>query len=104
MKELPIACTLTPDQMGARASTLLPELVARVQEQQDIPGGIRLRFAAESETLRLIATVIDAERQCCRFLRFQLDVEADAGPIWLAVTGPAGTREFLDSLLPSAAG
>jgi hypothetical protein len=99
MKELPIACTLTPREMAARASTLLPELLTHVREHQDLPDGFRLRFDASSETLRQIATVIDAERQCCRFLQFQLTVEPDEGPIWLAVSGPSGTREFLASLV-----
>ena len=32
-------------------------------------------------------------------LRFQITVEPDGGPIWLELTGPSGTREFLDALL-----
>jgi hypothetical protein len=43
--------------------------------------------------------VIDAERQCCRFLRFQLTVEPDLGPMWLEVAGPPGTADFLTDLL-----
>jgi hypothetical protein len=42
---------------------------------------------------------IDAERQCCRFLKFALTVEPDAGDVWLEVTGPDGTTEFLSTLL-----
>jgi hypothetical protein len=48
-----------------------------------------------------IARVMDAERQCCRFLRFQLTVEPDGGPVLLDLTGPPGTREF-SSALPDA--
>jgi hypothetical protein len=99
MKEWPIACTLTPREMAARASTLLPELLKRVREQQDLPDGFRLRFEATSDTLQQITAVIDVERQCCRFLQFQVTVEPDEGPIWLAVSGPPGTREFLASLV-----
>jgi hypothetical protein len=99
MKELPIACTLTPRDMAARASTLLPELLSRAREHQDLPEGFRLRFDATSDTLRRITAVIDAERQCCRFLQFQLTVEPNEGPIWLAVSGPPGTREFLAGLV-----
>jgi hypothetical protein len=42
---------------------------------------------------------IDAERQCCRFLKFVLTTEPDGGDVWLEVTGPDGTREFLSTLL-----
>lgn len=98
VKELPIACTLTPRDMAARASTLLPELLSRAREHQDLPEGFRLRFDAASETLHQITAVIDAERQCCRFLQFQLTVEPDGGPLWLEVSGPPGTRSFLAAL------
>jgi hypothetical protein len=43
--------------------------------------------------------MIDAERRCCRFLRFVVTVEPGDDSICLEVTGPAGTREFLDGLL-----
>ena len=45
-----------------------------------------------------IVEMIDAERQCCRFLRFRLTVEPDGDSILLDVTGPAGTKEFLDDV------
>jgi hypothetical protein len=42
--------------------------------------------------------LIDAERQCCRFLRFALTVEPDAGPIRLEFTGPRGAQAFVEAL------
>ena len=48
--------------------------------------------------LAAIAATVDAERQCCRFLRFQLTVEPDVGEISLDLTGPPGTREFVSAL------
>jgi hypothetical protein len=98
MKELPIACTLTPHEIAVRASTLLPGLLSRAREFQDRDDGVRLRFDATSETLQQITVVIDAERQCCRFLQFQLTVEPDGGPLWLDVSGPPGTKDFLAGL------
>ena len=32
-------------------------------------------------------------------LTFTVTVEPDAGPIWLEVTGPPGSREFLAGML-----
>jgi hypothetical protein len=58
-----------------------------------------LRFAAASELLQAIVTVIDAERQCCRFLQFELTLEPDGGPVWLSLTGPPGTPAFLAALI-----
>ncbi len=42
---------------------------------------------------------VSAERQCCRFLRFGITVEPDNGPVFLELTGPPGTREFIAALL-----
>jgi hypothetical protein len=43
--------------------------------------------------------LIDLERQCCPFLRFELKVLPANGPIWLELTGPEGTRDFLRTVL-----
>jgi hypothetical protein len=99
MSDLPIACTLGPAALKARREDLLGGLVRRAQERIDLPNGYRVRFSPNDEVLRTIAEVIDVERQCCRFLRFQLTVEPDQEAIWLEFTGPPGTREFLAGML-----
>src|ERR1700738_4862008 len=98
MKELPIACELTPAELDERRQGLLPGLLANAQERIALADGFRWRFAPLGELLVAVVQAIDRERQCCRFLRFGLTVEPDAGPIWLEVTGPKGTAEFLEEL------
>ena len=58
---------------------------------------MRLRFP-DPDILPRVLQVVDVERKCCRFLRFEVTLEPDLGPIWLTVTGPPGTREFLATL------
>lgn len=99
MTHLPIACTLPPGELGARGGELLTGLVKQSLERQDLPEGYRFRFGPDGDTLQRIARAMAAERQCCRFLTFHLIAEADGGPIWLDVSGPEGTRAFLDELL-----
>jgi hypothetical protein len=99
VSEWPIACTLQPDELARRGAELLPGIARRASSQQRIDNGHRYTFAASTECLTAIATMIDQERQCCRFLRFQLTVESDDGPVHLDVTGPSGTQEFLGNLL-----
>jgi len=94
----PIACTLPSGDMNARRAELLPGVIARAASREALASGYRFTFAAESETLNLIVRAIDAERQCCRFLEFQLTVAPSGGPFTLDVTGPTGTREFLEGL------
>lgn len=99
MSDLPVVCTLDPAALKARREGLLSDLVRRAEARQDLPEGQRLRFAATADTLAAIARTIEAEHHCCRFLRFQITVEPDSGPIWLELTGPPGTREFVSALL-----
>jgi hypothetical protein len=99
MHNLPIACTLGPAALKARREDLLGSLFRRADERLDLPDGYRIRFAPGNEVIPTIASVVDIERQCCRFLTFHVTVEPDGGPIWLEFTGPPGTREFLAGML-----
>jgi hypothetical protein len=99
--ELPVACTLGPSALKARREGLLADLAHRAEAHAELPEGHAFRFAASGETLALIARAIEAERQCCRFLRFRVTVEPDEGPIFLELTGPRGTRDFLAALMES---
>ena len=94
--DLPIACTLAPDALSARKSGLLERVVRQATASAEVEYGVQLTFPAAS--LADVAAVIEAERACCRFLRFTLVVEPDGGPLSLTLTGPPGTREFLDAL------
>lgn len=98
--ELPVVCTLTPETLAARKAGLLPGLARRAAAVEEIEDGIRLTFPPDA--LAAIASTIDAERYCCRFLRFDVIVEPDGGPVSLTLTGPAGTREFLAALVASS--
>jgi hypothetical protein len=40
-----------------------------------------------------------AERECCPFLAFELVAKPNQGPLIVRVTGPAGTKEFLRTIL-----
>ena len=99
MSTLPVVCTLTPAALRARRAGALASLLGRAESREELPDGLRLRLSPEGGTLSVIAGVIEAERQCCRFLRFRLTVEPDAGPVVLELSGPPGTAEFLSALL-----
>jgi hypothetical protein len=98
MRDLPVACTLSADELHSRRDGLLPGLIARAVSRVALHDGYRLTFQPAPALLEQVARVIDAERQCCRFLRFELVVEQDGAPITLEVTGPEGTKEYLENL------
>jgi hypothetical protein len=102
MTDLPIACTLDPVSLEARRDSLLPGLAREAAARTALPEGLRLAFTPTPEIPMAIARVIEAERHCCRFLRFQLSIEPGDGPIVLEVGGPPGTGAFLEQLLAPA--
>jgi len=99
MTHLPVVCTLTPQTMATRRAQLLPSLFRRAQAVEATADGYRLRFDASAETLGAVVAAIEAERHCCRFLRFELLVEPDEGPLELRLSGPSGAREFIAALV-----
>jgi hypothetical protein len=99
MRDLPIMCDLAPGEITARRAALLPGLLAQAEERTTLPDGFRWRFVASGEFFAAAAETMNAERQCCRFLRFVLTVEPGGGPVWLEITGPEGTVEFLETLI-----
>ena len=94
---LPIACSLTSAELQERRSTLLQKVGSAVLEVKELDDGYSYSLPSEGKWLRELASLIDLERQCCPFLRFRITVEANGGPMWLDLTGPEGTKEFLVS-------
>jgi hypothetical protein len=99
MSSLPVVCTLGPAALKARREGLLADLLRRAASHEELADGLRLHFPVDDDILEVIARTIDAERRCCRFLRFRVTVEPDEGPIVLDLTGPEGTRDFLSALV-----
>lgn len=100
MNPLPIVCTLDAAELQERRSGLLAHVAALAEGRREVEGGLALRFAPAAGVLQELGNLIDLERQCCRFLRFRLTVEPDGGPIELELTGPAGTGEYLQTMIP----
>ena len=99
MADVPIACTLSPDALKIRRDGLLADLFQRAEHHELTQHGLRIRFAPAADAVATIARMVDAERKCCRFLRFVITVEPDGGSVSLELSGPAGTREFIAGLL-----
>lgn len=104
---LPLVCV--PDAIPAAKRRahfrLIRELFENEAEDRiDVPGGYQFRFPATS--FDALSRFLSNERRCCPFLSFELTVEPADRPIRLKITGPDGTREFLDAavrLLAAAA-
>lgn len=96
-QDISVACRLTAAELQERRKTILGTVRDSVLETVELESGFAYRFPPDSAIISLLATLVDLERECCPFLRFRTTEEAD-GPIWLELTGPEGTKEFLTSL------
>jgi len=67
-------------------------------ERKPIEGGAAFRFRVDA--LPELAAFIGNERRCCPFLAFRLTL-TPADTLWLELTGPEGTAEFLEHELPN---
>ena len=97
-QDLPVACSLTDAELQARRSEVLEKAKAAVLEIKELENGCRYRFPSSDLWLKELFNVVSLERRCCPFLNFKLTVEAGDGPIWLELTGPVGTKDFLRTL------
>ena len=98
VQSLPVACSLTPEEMRERQASLIPALLERALSIAPSGEGYQLQFKSDATAMRLIADVIAAESRCCPFLQFDLSVPPAQADLCLTVSGPPGTRAFLDAL------
>jgi hypothetical protein len=98
MKNLPIACSLTPGALKSRQSQF-QHLLAQIAERRVTEREFVARFDPSSQPLADIAQFVNAERDCCLFLRFEVVAEEDHGPIWLTIAGPPGTGPFVNEIV-----
>ncbi len=97
MSEVSIVCSLTNPELQERRGKLLEKVRAAALEVNETVDGFAYRFPSDDSLLADLLAVIQLEHQCCPFLRFSLIVEAGNGPVWLELTGPPGTKEFIAS-------
>jgi hypothetical protein len=101
--ETPIACT--PNAITAedkvRWFEVGKKIYASVEELRELPDGYACRLPVGAETLVRAAEYISLDRRCCTFVTWHLRVEPDAGPVWLCITGPTGTKELTRSCFES---
>lgn len=96
-----LACVMDaiPAQERSAHTALIAHLFGEaVRERQELPSGYAFQFAPED--LASVARFVANERKCCPFLSFEVVLMPAGGPLWLRLSGPAGTRTFLEAELP----
>lgn len=84
---------LTPAERARHQQRLAELFGGLVRERRELPAGFAYRF--DSEQLVALAQFIAAERRCCPFLTFRLEVAPAQGSLWLEMTAPGRVKPFL---------
>lgn len=95
---LPVACELTGPEFQERRIRVLRKVREAVIEVKELADGYAYRFPSDEIWITELANLMALERQCCRFLQFSIRLEPGDGPIWLELSGPEGTKDFLNSV------
>ena len=93
-----IACKLTEPEFRERRNGILRNVRAAVIEVKELQDGYAYRFPSDGAWIAELSSLITIERACCPFLRFKIDIAPGEGPIWLELSGPEGTKDFLNSI------
>lgn len=99
--EAPLACNLGVfgREQGERHRVLLRDVFANVRAIEELPDGYAFELPGEASLYLRIAEWVTLERLCCPFLAFGLDLEHDAGPIRLRLTGAPDVKRLLRVLV-----
>jgi hypothetical protein len=94
-EHMPIACSLTSADLAKRSDAVRRDLFAGALERQELETGYAFRFPGTDTWKAKIEEFVATERQCCSFFRIELTYEPNLGPIWLRLSGPEGTKQFI---------
>jgi hypothetical protein len=90
-----ISCKLSTPELRERRETTIASLKKCVLQRVTLLNGYAYQFPSDDKVLDELISFIKSERLCCDFFSFQLTVEEATAR--LELTGPDGTREFIDA-------
>lgn len=94
--ELPIACTLSGDELAERGEAV-DDVFKEVEQVRELADGYAFRFTGTAAMASRLLQFTLVERSCCPFFTFEVVFEPNEGPIWLRLRGAAGVKEFVAS-------
>lgn len=96
----PFACDRSALDSEARKrhfNELGPALRSMKKAVRELSDGYEFQFPSDAKAIAMVSEWAASERLCCPFFEIQLRMEPDRGPFWLRLTGPKGTKEFIQA-------
>ena len=92
-----IVCKLTTPELQERKKNEIAQLKTLVLGRVETENGVRFKFEGTDKIIDLLTSFIKTERLCCNFFTFQLTVEDENNFVWLELSGPEGTKAFIET-------
>ena len=92
-----LTCKLTTPELQQRKKTVIAELKSLIIGRTETPSGMKFKFAGSDKTLDLLINFVKTERLCCDFFQFTLSVGDEKSFAYLELSGPEGTKQFIES-------
>src|SRR5258708_29611164 len=90
-----LTCKLTTPELRERKRTVIAELKSSLLERIETDNGVKYKFENSDKMIDLVSSFIKTERLCCDFFDFSLAISPETGFMWLELSGPKGTKEFI---------
>jgi hypothetical protein len=81
----------------ARHVLLTLEIERARVETIELANGFAFRFQDSAVSLADLAEWVSAERKCCPFFDFEIELQGNNGPLWLKLRGKDGVKAFMQS-------
>lgn len=94
-----LTCTLTSSELQKRKANVLHNLRRQILSKKELEHGYAFKFSGTDQVLDQLSEFIKTERACCDFFTFRLLITGDKSEIWLELTGPEGTKDFITTEL-----
>ena len=95
-----VSCRLSPTAFSGRMEEI-QDLFAGNQETRELEDGYEFSFPGDGDWASRLLVLIESERQCCSFFKFELSFEPEGGPIWFRVRGSEEVKAFLETVMSS---
>jgi hypothetical protein len=79
----------------AHHSQLSRQIQQAKVETIELANGFAFRFQDGSISLAELAEWVSAERKCCPFFDFEIELLGNNGPLWLKLRGKEGVKAFM---------
>jgi hypothetical protein len=94
-----LACNIhaIPKELRSVHQANTKRVFASAQEVREKETGYAVRLPNAPDLLQTVVAFLSYEQLCCPFLRFDLEIHPEQGPIWLSMTSAVDVKSFLQS-------